>query len=911
MIAFESFFTQLQYILEHPAFLLTIFTTSIVVKLFILFQLFPKKTTFSRLPHYLIFGMLSGSIIQDMAWVFLLFYQLFLGSIESRFIVFMVRMSWAFTVVQYQSLALLLENMSTHRFKFSVRNKIFCTISAIFTLSFLLISIVHFDCLRTADKYPFEFTLERISIFFSMLPLILTSLFITTWKLYQKSLPRVLHKQLLILIAGIIIPFWLFDFLQVFPFAISSSWLNPSKTLASLSNILLTGAVLYCSFRMLGLRFLNLTKEVQSKVNIHFMENFKVILDQFSHVSSLRELGHITQVFFKEAFGIQFNRVQLYIRSSNPARAAQQMSESNETISTRVELFMGTHQKSMCQFIKKSRVLVYDELAFSDFHEGTDKTSAALTFLDSIQADIFLPVYENNTLISYIVIDRHARFDELYNNTEYDEMLIFSQYLGNIIHLMQNKNLEEIIRQQKDLKEELYQKHQEIHQYKESIRSFMRAKNHKKIGIIFYKSRRFTFANQSAKELIPVNPNLQDGHPITKALKKLALQVDEYKSPQTAYTQDAEGTKLVLSGVPSLEQNNVIICVYYPEVSDVIKKQMDILKDPSEWDYLLYLETTKPGKLINQLIPGSGETLLNFKIKLLKTALSKKATLLNMPEKDLVPTVEILHHISLRESLHVIDLAGPEKNFEAAVKLFGINAIFQMDKDSKPPLLERLDSIGTIFIKNIHYLSLETQEQLAEYLRYGFFKIFKSDHKIPSSVRIICSTNQHLTTLVQDEKFSRTLFEELKHTTLEMPSLMTLPKEELSTLAEGFSEQAVADQSLKNILSLSPRDKMRLAHQRPASLLELKTKIQQILIQKSKQNEIYDEAQFDPAYEVSDPELVEAARLGKKALKDQKIMTLLWNKFKNQNKIAAFLGVNRSSVNRRCKEYNLTQESSV
>ena len=51
--------------------------------------------------------------------------------------------------------------------------------------------------------------------------------------------------------------------------------------------------------------------------------------------------------------------------------------------------------------------------------------------------------------------------------------------------------------------------------------------------------------------------------------------------------------------------------------------------------------------------------------------------------------------------------------------------------------------------------------------------------------------------------------------------------------------------------------------------------------------------------------LIQASRLGKHALRDHKIMVMLWNKFKNQNKIAAFLGVNRSSVNRRCKEYNL------
>ena len=82
---------------------------------------------------------------------------------------------------------------------------------------------------------------------------------------------------------------------------------------------------------------------------------------------------------------------------------------------------------------------------------------------------------------------------------------------------------------------------------------------------------------------------------------------------------------------------------------------------------------------------------------------------------------------------------------------------------------------------------------------------------------------------------------------------------------------------------------------------------QQLLVLKSKKNDISHDTQFDPAYQVSDPELIEAARLGKHALKDRKTMINLWHKFKSQNKIATFLGVNRSSVNRRCKEYNLQE----
>ena len=90
----------------------------------------------------------------------------------------------------------------------------------------------------------------------------------------------------------------------------------------------------------------------------------------------------------------------------------------------------------------------------------------------------------------------------------------------------------------------------------------------------------------------------------------------------------------------------------------------------------------------------------------------------------------------------------------------------------------------------------------------------------------------------------------------------------------------------------------------PVSLNELKNRVQQLLHKKTKKNNIEPYA-LDSGYDVTDPELVQAARLGRHALRDHEIMVTLWNKFKNQNKIATFLGVNRSSVNRRCKEFNV------
>jgi hypothetical protein len=138
-----------------------------------------------------------------------------------------------------------------------------------------------------------------------------------------------------------------------------------------------------------------------------------------------------------------------------------------------------------------------------------------------------------------------------------------------------------------------------------------------------------------------------------------------------------------------------------------------------------------------------------------------------------------------------------------------------------------------------------------------------------------------------------------------MPSLLTVADSELNTLTDGFTEQALQKKTYKNLIELNNKEKEKLITQRPVSLKELRTKVQQELVLKSKRKEVYEETQFDPAYEITDPDLIEAARLGKQALRDPRVLALLWRKFANQTKMASFLNVNRSSINRRLKEYKI------
>ena len=111
---------------------------------------------------------------------------------------------------------------------------------------------------------------------------------------------------------------------------------------------------------------------------------------------------------------------------------------------------------------------------------------------------------------------------KLFTNKERDEMLVFTSYLSNIINILKYSNLEALHQRHKELTEELYHKHQEINQYKESIRSFMRSNKERKIGILFYKHRKFTFANEAAQELIGIDLNANEGHASPKPVKSVA-----------------------------------------------------------------------------------------------------------------------------------------------------------------------------------------------------------------------------------------------------------------------------------------------------------------------------------------------------------------------------------------------------
>ena len=890
-------------VLSSYPFLFAIECASFLLKSVIFFwiALFGLRSKTILRPWIFLIFILLSSLTISVSWIIFILRVYFFPLIDPRLSFFMVRIAWAATVILYQSLGLFFESLIDKNYTLPWYQKLSVCISSILIGLTLYIAFFQFNIYD--PRPPLELQIFSIVSQY-VLCLLIPILLYNALKIKRKALPKILKKQLYFLqlfLGGYIIA----DYIQVYPFSFFTVYVASNTAVVNISTLLLVYSLYYCVRRMFGLRFLNFQNHVQSTEKFNFINDFRNVLDQLGCVTNIKELIHITKIFFKDAMSIPTSRTTLYIRNIYENGYKENV-ESTE-INSIAEQFISCHSRTHCSiaaYIDQHKILIYDELVFSNFYEEIEEQAELIHFMDQLDADIFVPIYANQMVIAYIIIERDARLSKIYSNVERDEMIVFATYLGKVIHFQQQRNFNDLIRREKELQEELYRKHQEIYQYQESIRLFMRDSDQRKIGVIIYRNRKFTFANEVAKELVRIDPNAQEGHHITKNLWHLIHQVERYNTAQIVFTKDSSGTNLVCAALPHLENNSVVITLSYPEIADVLKKRIDLLHNPGEWYYLLYLETTKSGLLINQLIPSNGERLLNFKIELLKFALSKSTLLLELPEKDVLPAVEILHHISMRETLHVLTLHDYEHNFDTAMKLFGISSL--SGQIAEQPLFEKLNNQGTLFINNVHFLSIETQQYLLEFIRFGYYHVFKGDRKKSSNVRIICSTNQHLSTCVQEGTFLPELFQELQSTTISMPPLYSLPPKELDALIEGFTEQVLNNKTFDILLQLSNREKKKLIAARPSSVQELKERVYNFLVQKSKKSTIYQESQFDPAYNVANPDLIKAKRLGKKALKDQKLMAILWGKFnKNQSLIAKFLGVYRSSVSRRCREYGL------
>lgn len=836
----------------------------------------------------LLLATLTGFIIIDLAWIL----QLIQLLLEQKFILIrmFIRFSWAINSVYFLTYALFVESLAIKEHSFKKTHIPLVVISSLFA-GFFIYSIIRFNFVSVTTLLWIENLHNLYSFFLLMLP----SIIFTLYRLQSSSIPILLKQQAKICIYIFIIPQAILDFLQLFPFFITDGRFTNSFAIVGLSTVSLTAALCYCAQRIVGLRFLNVTDHVQSPIRIPFIDDIKNAIDQLSQATNTQDIQYVTDMFFVQTLGITMGSTKLHVRML--PEHPQTVTAKTHPTTPHIERALAEASPEFHTFMRTSRIFIYDEFEFSNFYHLDDHRSYALNMLAAINADVFIPIYKENMLLALLTIDKHSRpKGHFYSDVERDKMLVFAQYISHIVYLIQHRSFTQLLENERMLENEIYQKTQQLQHYKESLGTLLHTSKAREVGVLFYRSRRFLIGNRAAQALLGFDVGMEPKNAIAKQLKQIAEAALMHDTVQSYSYIDGDKNKIIAYATPSISQSHIIITLAYADAYDFIKDQISKLQNPHEWDYLLYLETTRSGQLINQLVPGSAKELLMFKIELLRASFGKQPLLLEMSTEDLLPAVDIIHQVGMRNKIHVLNLKEPTRPEIMAPRLFGTNPLFLLTEQLQTPLLGQLSGADTLFIQNINFLDLTSQEHLVELIKYGYYRAYKSYHKNPCSVRVIVTSSQPLEQLVQQGKFNHLLYEELHKTSLRLPWLETLSKTDVQDIAQQLSEQMFGSQR-----PLSDRELITLTNNCPTSIKAFKQRVEYLLKQRARQSPKTIETVYN---ETDDPDLNAIPR-GRQALKSQKIMTLLWKKFKNQNEIASFLGVNRSSVNRRCKRFKL------
>lgn len=829
-------------------------------------------------------------------------------SLSLSFVRFMGRTNWFGNIMLHLSLSLFMESMVINDTHFSRNyNRLRVSVCTILALLFFITLLPSLDILLKWGSI-----LRRIAF-----PLILAVNLQTIYRILQiikkKHLPRILQYQIQTFICTTIIPILI---LKIFTYNMfADKLLNTKYLFTTISITIHTIAMFYCTFKLMGLRFLNTRDHITESRKFNFVALMKEIMSDMHAVSNSAEFRHYTQQVFSKAFSLPDRSVQLILmQDANYTITEQQLGLLRTTLAPNTEL---------AQLLYRTKVITRDEIEFSAYYDQNPAYLHAADFLKKFNADIFVPVYDRSTLLGCIIVNENTRPKKFYSGKEQDEMALFAASLSSIITVVRNRNIDVLLAQKQSVETELYQRFREISQYQESIRSFVRQSHENAVGILYYKHGSFTFGNQTAHELVSCDPNSQRGHPLTIHLRKIAQNTEKYAMSQhTTICIDGE-QRLTVSSFPSLEKQCTVLIVTHPSIADIIRLQSDLLNEPGQWNYLLYLETTETGHRVREIIPGTNKTLLNFKIDLLRAALSHRPVLLNMRAEDRLPFVNLLHTASQREQISIINLREPEKELSVAKELFGFAQVLGLEQ-TETPLLEKLDKIGTIYLENVHLLSRETQSHLAEFLRFGAYTRIRGEQRTAADVRIICSSSESLVDLVEQDLFLPELLDELRMHSIVLPQPNRLSHAEFGELVQEYMHQLLKNHALKKILVLSEREIDLLYKEKCTTYYELKRRLTSLISAKTLEHEVTsrlassstvekiktskkiaenEDVTVLPAY--ADERIQTAIMLGKHALQDRELMEYLWCTFQNQSQIATLLGVNRSSVHRRFKQLNI------
>ena len=296
--------------------------------------------------------------------------------------------------------------------------------------------------------------------------------------------------------------------------------------------------------------------------------------------------------------------------------------------------------------------------------------------------------------------------------------------------------------------------------------------------------------------------------------------------------------------------------------------------------------------------------------ELIRTVAPTKSTILIQGEsgtgKEMV--ARAIHEASIRKDYPFIDLACgalPESLLEA--ELFGHEkGAFTGANFQKKGKIELADG-GTLFLDEIGDISLKSQVDLLRVLQEREFRRLGGTETIKVDVRIIAATNKDLLKLVEEGKFRDDLFYRINVITITIPPLRDR-KEDIPLLITHFLTKFNMETGKKVEKISEGALNMFMDYHWPGNVRELENTIEHAVV-------VTDGNMIMPQ---ALPDLFKKQNFiqfdSKKSLDEmekQHIIQVLKEHHGNISRTAEVLGINRVTLYRKIKEYNIQTDNTA
>lgn len=245
--------------------------------------------------------------------------------------------------------------------------------------------------------------------------------------------------------------------------------------------------------------------------------------------------------------------------------------------------------------------------------------------------------------------------------------------------------------------------------------------------------------------------------------------------------------------------------------------------------------------------------------------------------------------------------AIPENLLES--ELFGhIRGAFTGAVETQKGVLE-LANGGTLLLDEIAEMPLNLQAKLLRAIENWEIKALGSDKVKKVDVRLISATNQNLKDLIKQKKFRDDLYYRIATVTINLPPLNER-KEDIPLLV-GFFIQKLSEKFGRNIAITPEVLNLLIKNDWKGNVRELENVLERAIITSENEKITANDFKFLQSSESTDNPFNNIDNIGLKDVEKLYIKKILEENNWNKLKVAQILGIDRKTLYKKIKEYNL------